>query len=173
MNSKYERLFINFLSVLTLVVFLIHCIIFLIVSGGGLAALIIGKNPNFPYISYIVTTSQGHLPSTFISFFMVLGVLVCRAIIIFAIYKMLRRLYNNHIFDDFNLKYIRWCSVSFSGLVLCDGVLALIWHFIHREVAVSKGQSLGIEILAWFTIYVIYIVFKKGRLLQKENEDFV
>lgn len=57
--------------------------------------------------------------------------------------------------------------------MIFDGMLALIWKFLHFEAAVSYGQSLFAEILAWFTIYVIYIIFKRGLALKKENEDFV
>ncbi|MBU9789148.1 hypothetical protein KTE19_10970 [Lentilactobacillus sp. IMAU92037] len=173
MNQKYESWFIQLLSIGSLLAFIVQALLTAIVAFGTLATLIIGNNPNFPLIAKLAVRAHSAFTESLVTILIVIGVLIFRTIIIFALYKLLRQFHTNDIFNDRNLSYIRWCSYSFGGLVIFDGMLALIWKFLHFEAAVSYGQSLFAEILAWFTIYVIYIIFKRGLALKKENEDFV
>lgn len=97
-----------------------------------------------------------------------------RVLIIYLVYRLLKQITVNNIFNETNLRFVRWINYSFMGFIGLDMISAIIFKLVHNPSgALSNGHGLSFEVLAWFTIYVIYIVFEYGLQIQKDNDSII
>lgn len=179
-NRKVSNSFLRFLYVLCILVmsgYLIALLTFgLIFVGSFLSNLFQGK-PLIDLFNAIESNAgigfKGNLILSIIEIGLVIGVIVLQTLIFYWIGQLLLEIRDRHIFNQLTLRLIRRVNYSFAGTLIIDAVLALIGFFTHEGGALPDGHSLGIAALAWFTIYVIQVVFERGLQLQKENNSII
>lgn len=173
MKSNYEKSIVKGLSVLSYVAFWAYCGLMIVVMGAIVFMISNGDNSAHPTVARAFEVAGDHVAITSLMIVALYAVMALRSVILFAVYQMLREFYHDHIFTALNLRYIRRCTYAFAGLVIADGILAIIWHFSKYQIGLSHGQSIVTEILAWLVVYTIYVIFQRGVKLKQENEDFV
>lgn len=180
LDQKVSKSFLHLLYVLCLVVlagYVIALITLAIIFGIGLLVnLFDGKSFN-DLLNMVTFYSSINLRNNlFVSLFttvLTVGLLILHMSAIYWISQLLKGLSENQIFNDRSLNVIRWINYSVAGIVTIDGVSALLDNMGFISESLSDGHSLGFEILAWFTIYVIQVVFERGIQIKRENDSIV
>lgn len=168
-----EKRTIKFLSLVSYIGFWLCCALMVLLTGLFIFMLFNGDSSAYPRAARAFMESQHQISLTIVTTIVLYIVLILRAFILLLIYKMLHEFSHEHFFTVMNLHYLRRCTHSFAGLVGADGILLIIWEFFRFQIGISHGQSIITELLAWFAVYTVYIIFRKGLTFKTENEDFV
>jgi hypothetical protein len=183
MKDRPKRI-LEVLEKFSFLVLIIHIIMWLFLFGtfiGGWLRIVINPTKTFTILNRIMDadkqyTGIGANPVWLSLSITALTVIMfsLRVFIVYLIYRFLKQITMYTIFNETNLQFIRLINYSFIGFIGLDVISTIIFKSVHSVgSALSNGHGLGFEILAWFVIYVIYVVFEYGLQIQKDNDAII
>lgn len=179
MKNNSEQI-LTFLEKLSFLILIFHVIMWFVLTGGfaeSWLSLMVDQLKNFKLTeSTIEYTGIGLNPNWLSVVITILTIVMftLRVVIIYLINRFLKQITTHTIFSETNLRFIRLINYSFMGIIFLDIISTIIYNVVQSAGgAISNGHGLGLEVLAWFAVYVICIVLEYGLQIQRDNNAII
>ena len=147
----------------------------LLFASGALLLVPNGVKEQFQrYIDLNTNTSVWFLV---LSCLVALAIIACLFIIMYALHKMIRNIYEQDFFVSQNLTYLRLILISITSFIILQFISQLFFAKLHAynvsNIFSNSSPGLIGNILLLAIVYSLYVVFKYGISLQEDSNNVI